>query len=170
MKVLWLLAVVVGFTGCLSDASEPPDPAPVTPSEPGPPAAADAGSAPAPGSVAKISVSVRLDPRLTGGHYLGAVWVPAATFVGVRPDEAVQVPVKATAVDAQGRKLEVPLAWSSSQPGMVQVTPGSGERVLLTISDSGQAEVSVSSGEVTTKLPVRAKWNEGVLQVEVGQR
>jgi hypothetical protein len=120
--------------------------------------------------LADIRVSVRLDPRLTQGQYMGAVWVPSATYVATGPREPVNVLVRAVGIDVQGREVEVPLAWTSASPTQVHVSPAVGSLVTFTVGDEGDTEVTVSSAEVSRKFAIRARRPGGNLQVDVRSR
>jgi len=90
---------------------------------------------------------------------------PQLAAVSVEPGEA-NIPVGsatqllATLVDDQGNSIDQPVRWSSSDPGIVEVDPSSGE---VTAVAEGSAVITASSGDqqgqatVTVSRPTAAQ-------------
>jgi hypothetical protein len=134
----------------------------------GPEAAGPAGrgSDEAAEAVKDISVTFKLDPRLTKSLYMGDVWVAPNTYSSVR-DEMVVVDARATLVGAGGQALRIDPVWTAEPADMVTVTPGQARQVTITVTRAGESVLRVASDGMVKELPIKA-WYEGkALHVDI---
>jgi FKBP-type peptidyl-prolyl cis-trans isomerase len=124
-----------------------------------------AATAEADKGITGIQVSFKLDPRLTGGLYIGERWVvpPYTTTL-----DTVEARVAGT--DSKGGLRKINPQWTPSDPEMVTVSPSEGSDVKISVKRAGETTLNVTSGGVTKQLTVKAAArNEGML-VEIAQR
>jgi hypothetical protein len=102
-----------------------------------------------------IQVSFKLDPRVLKGLYMGDRWAPQVTYSSnAAPDvEAVTVAARARAAAAAGKASP---SWIASDPEMVTISPAQGGEVKLTVRRAGESTVTVSVGELSSTLAVKA--------------
>ena len=101
--------------------------------------------------------------------YMGEVWVAPAKFRDARAGKKFTVEARAVGVDSQGNPVDLEAVWKSANPALVQVSPGQGHRVKLTVLKPGKGTVLVSYGEISQKLQVKAEYQTGVMEVEIEQ-
>jgi hypothetical protein len=130
-------------------------------SSPGPPS--DQAS---PGSV---SVSFKLDPRLTDGLYMGELWVSPPVF-SIALDGEGFIEARARCFDAAGAETDAIPAWTPVHADMVVVTPPQGTQVRIAIHRPGESSLRIACGALTRDLAVRAFTQQnGVLRAEITQ-
>jgi hypothetical protein len=168
-------AAVALLPACGGKTAPAADPRP--PSNPEPPASpAPAGTpaptpspVPAPGNQTApgLVVSFFFDP-LGRGPYVGGVWVSTPTYVGVSGQDAVEA--RAMFVDSNGASTLVTADWTPADPGMLSVSPGTGDHVLITALRAGTSELDVSWQGTTKRLVVSASsQGSKVAQLEISQ-
>ena len=131
------------------------------------PSSADEKGGPAAAAARSITISFKLDPRLSGPTYGGERWVSPPTYTGASAQDAVEA--RASAFDAQGSPTKASLDWSPSDPEMVTVAPSRGEQVKITVRRAGESNVTVRSGGATRKLVVKVVERNGSRQVTISQ-
>jgi hypothetical protein len=140
------------------------------PASPGPGEAVGRGATEAAGQVAgtvsDISVSFKLDPRLTKSLYMGELWVAPTTYSSIR-EEAVIVDARATALDASGQPLNVNPVWTAEHPDMVSVAPGQAKQVTITVKRAGESVLRVASESVVKELSIKAWYEGSALHVDI---
>lgn len=112
-----------------------------------------------------LSVFFRLDPRLTAA-YGGDRWVSPATFTRVGDASSATIEARA---QARGAAANASLQWTASDPEMVVVTPDKGGAVTITVKRPGTSVISMTSGELTKELTVKAETRNNALQVTIAQ-
>src|SRR6266511_4886793 len=122
-----------------------------------------------PAALADISVSFKLDPRLTRGLYMGDRWVSPPTYSGVQ-DGKFTVDARVQGVDAKGEPVDISPKWIPSDPKMVTVSPGQGNAVQITVQRAGQSSLQVTSQGFTRTLSIKAAAYRGnAIQAEISQ-
>jgi len=120
-------------------------------------------------ALAGINVSVKLDPRITKGLYLGDRWL-ALPYTQIGESKQVSVEAKAEGVDGHGRPVSITPEWIPADPEMVTVAPGQGSGVVkITARRPGESRLRVTSQEVSRELTVKAAHQGNALQVEIAQ-
>jgi Domain amino terminal to FKBP-type peptidyl-prolyl isomerase len=132
-------------------------------------ASAHASAGPPITSAPGMSVFFKLDPRLTS-QYGGDRWVSPPTYTRVGDAKGAVIEARAQA-QAQGRGATpaTPPQWAASDPGMVDVTPGKGGAVTITVKRPGTSNIRITSGELTKELALKAETKNNVLQVAISQ-
>lgn len=59
--------------------------------------------------------------------------------------------------------------WVPSDPGMVSVSSHLGNAVKITVMRSGQSSLTVTYGGASTKLFIKAVYQNSAMQVEISQ-
>lgn len=139
-------------------ASLPASPEPPEPGRRGPPR----------GSVSRLKVSFKLDPRLTQGLQMGERWVSPTSYVSTQKGSLFIVQARAAGIDAEGRSFKNP-TWSPAEPDMVAVSREQGRQVEITVLRTGQSRLVVSEGGARKTLTVKADQQADVWQVEISQ-
>ena len=117
-----------------------------------------------------ITVSFKLDPRLTKGLYMGERWVsPPVYQPAVQEGKTLTVEARAHGVDAKGNKMKITPKWTPSDPGMVAVTPGEGSDVKIVVKRAGKSTLKVAAPGVSKELSIKATEEGDVLRVEITQ-
>lgn len=120
--------------------------------------------------VVAISVSFKLDPRLSGATYGGELWVSKPTFSSAaQPGKEGTLDVKVRGVDARGSPLDIVPEWTVSEPDMVTVTPGQNGVFQITVKRVGASRLRVTSQGVSKDLMVKLKDLGNAVQVEIVQ-
>lgn len=120
-------------------------------------------------SLAEIRVAFKLDPRLTGGVYLGERWVSPDTFTGYQVGTEFTVDVRAGGIDDQGGVVDINPEWIAADPDMATVSPVQGKQVTVTVRRAGMSRLTVASPEVSKELFVEATYIDTVIKVEISQ-
>jgi hypothetical protein len=131
--------------------------------------AAHAGAGTPVTDVPGLSVLFKMDPRLTNS-YGGDRWVSPPTYTRVGDATSAVIEARAQARSANpGVKAASP-QWTASDPEMVQVTPGKGGDVTITVKRPGTSNIRITSGEMTKELAVKAETRDNALQVAISQQ
>jgi len=128
----------------------------------------DSNAVPSP-TLTGITISFKLDPRITRGSYMGDRWVSPPTYARVGEEKELTVDAKVRGLDAKGRPKDISPTWTPSDPDMVTVTPGQGNQVLITVKHAGESSLTVTYGVVTKKLDIKAVRQNGGLRVDITQ-
>ena len=102
-------------------------------------------------------IAFKLDPRVTGGLYMGDRWVAASNFIQVQNGARLIVAAKGP----QGA------SWVAADPSMVTVTPVSDREVRLTINRAGATTMTAAGKVLTIKAEPAAA--QGLLKVQISQ-
>ena len=129
---------------------------------------------PAQGTVAPslvgLSISFKLDPRLSGPTYGGERWIQPQTFTSALQEGTVAtVDVKVRGVGTRGESIAIVPVWTPEDPEMVTVIPGSRGEFRITVRRAGESRLKVASRGITKDLIVRAKYSGNAVQVEISQ-
>lgn len=116
-----------------------------------------------------ISVFFKLDPRLTAS-YGGDRWVSPPTYTRVGDSKGAVIEARAQARGANVNGKPAVPQWTSSDPGMAQITPEQGSAVTITVKRAGTSNIRITSGELTKELAVKAETRDNALQVEISQK
>ena len=119
-------------------------------------------------SLKAITVTFKLDPRLSGGTYGGERWVSPPTYTGASAQDTIEARVGGT--DAKGRPVRISATWTASDPEMVTVTPGQKNEFRITVKRTGECKLTVASQGVSKELVVKAKNLGNAIQVEITQK
>ena len=119
-------------------------------------------------SLEAITVSFKLDPRLSGGTYGGERWVSPPTYTGANAQDTIEARVGGT--NANGRPVRISATWTASDPEMVPVTPGQRNEFRITVKRTGESNLTVASQGVSKELVVKAKNLGNAIQVEITQK
>ena len=140
------------------------------------PAASAGTGAPAAGPLARsvpalagISVSFKVDPRITKGLYMGDRWVPVP-YSQMGETKQVTVEARAEGVDGNGRPVSISPSWIPADPEIATVAPGQGKEVKITALRPGESSLQVTSQGVSRQLALRAAYKGDVLHVEISQK
>jgi len=114
-----------------------------------------------------IEISLKVDPRLTKGLYMGDRWASAPTYNGTAGQDSVDARVQG--VDAGGKKTAISPQWVPSDPEMVTVSPGQGSEVKITVKRAGESRLKVKAGGVSKELAIKAAYKGEAIQVEIAQ-
>ena len=129
-----------------------------------PPAEADPAKAEAPG----LTVSFKVDPRVTKSLYMGERWVSNSSYSRVQDGKsALVVEVRAHGRDAGGKSVPLRPTWTPADANIVTVSPREGHEVKLTILHPGRTSVEVAYGGRAKKLTVNAVEERGLLRVDI---
>jgi len=119
-------------------------------------------------SLKAITVTFKLDPRLSGGTYGGERWVSPPTYTGASAQDTIEARVGGT--NAKGRPVRISATWTASDPEMVTVTPGQKNEFRITVKRTGECKLTVASQGVSKELVVKAKkLGSNAIQVEIIQ-
>jgi len=131
---------------------------------------ASSEAAPA-GSLSRITVSFKLDQRLSGPTYGGVRWVSPPTFTLAQGGEQLTVEAKTQGVGADGNFLDVSAEWLPADPEMVTVTRGQRNEVTITVRRVGESKLKLAAQGAAKELLIRAKSfaSGNGLQVEISQ-
>lgn len=117
----------------------------------------------------KLVVAFRLDPELTRGMYLGDRWVSPPSYYFAQQGTQFVVQAKAQNIDARGERVDLSGDWASADPGMVAVTHLKAGEVTIVVRHPGQSNLTVSMGDGSKVLHIRAKQVDDAMQVEITQ-
>ena len=124
----------------------------------------------APGAIAGIEVTFRMDPRITRSMYMGDRWISPPTFqAGAEEGKALTVDARVHGVDAKGNKLKIKPEWIPSDPEMVTVTPGAGGDAKIEVKRAGTSTLKVAAPGASRVLSVKATGEGSALRVEITQ-
>ena len=124
-------------------------------------------SAPSP-ALSGVDVSFMVDPRIARGVYLGDRWI-SPPYLRVGEGEQVTVEARAYLLDAAGRPTTIAPAWRVSDPGMVTISPDTGNEVQITVRRAGESRLDITGPAIAKGLIIRAAYPYGVIQVEILQ-
>ena len=132
---------------------------------PAPPAAAPPLSSPA-----SIQVAFKLDPRITGGLYMGARYVSAPVFRTARQGgSTLTLEARAQHLGATGGSLGISADWTPANPALADASPRRGQDVTLTIRCGGPSGIRVASQQAVRELRVQPICGDGTIQAEISQ-
>jgi hypothetical protein len=124
--------------------------------------AGDAGS-----DLTSLTVSFKLDPRLTRSLYMGDRWVSPAVYTRVGDADKVDVEAKATGIDRRGQPVAVEAEWLAADPELVAVKPGPAGEATLVVQREGRTTVEVKARGVSRTLSVTATRKNNAIQVDI---
>jgi hypothetical protein len=135
------------------------------------PTLSSAGSAPArpAGTLVGIDVSLKVDPRITRGLYMGDRWVAPTRYSRVQDGKKLVVEARAFGLDHRRALLRIDATWASADPRIVTVSPAKGGEVTLTVHRAGQTTLTISHGTFSRRLAVRASEERGSLRVNISR-
>jgi len=110
-----------------------------------------------------ITLSFKLDPRLTKSLYMGERWVSPPTYTGVQDGKNLTVEARAHGRDAKGKAMNISPEWIPADPEMVTVTPGQGNQVKITVLRAGESRLEIASQGVSKKLLIKAEYQNSAL-------
>jgi hypothetical protein len=123
------------------------------------------------GELSRITVSFKLDQRLSGPTYGGPRWVSPPTFSFAQGGQQLTVEAKTQGVGANGNVMDINAEWTPADPEMVTITRGQKNEVTITVKREGESKLKLMAQEVTKELSIKAKAiaNGSGLQVEIAQ-
>lgn len=125
-------------------------------------------AAPSPGDLIGIDVSFRLDSQLERGQVTEGRWIPPG-FAGVQERAEITVEAKAQGRDTTGKATIISPLWVASDPNMVEVSPGAGEVVKITVRDAGQSSLIVAAPGFAKELSISATYSGRAMHVQNSQ-
>ena len=125
-------------------------------------------ASPAGASLTDITISFKLDARLSGPTYGGERWVSPPTLTGASGQDTVDA--KAMGVGAKGEPIRISPKWIASDPEMVTVSPGEGDYVKITVKHTGESKLEVTSDGITKELLIKGEYlPTKVIQISITQ-
>lgn len=122
-----------------------------------------------PAALADISVSFKLDPRLTRGLYMGERWGSPATYSGVQ-EGVFTVDARVQGLDVKGQPVDISPKWIPEDPKMVTVSPSQGNAVQITVLRAGRTSLKVTSQGFSKILYIKAAPYQGrAILAEISQ-
>lgn len=126
------------------------------------------GASPMTDGVARINISFKVDPRLSGPTYGGERWISPSIYTGAAAQTSVQAKVEG--VDAKGHPTKIHPRWTAADPDMVEVSPNEGSAVNITVKRPGTTTVALAvPGGASRQLVVQAEVKGNALQVQISQ-
>ena len=125
------------------------------------------GASPKADGMARINISFKLDPRLSGPTYGGERWVSPPTFVGAAGQDRVEARV--AGIDAKGRSVKISPKWTPADADMVEVTPNEGSAVSIAVKRAGATTIALTVPGASMQLSVKAEHTGKALQVQISQ-
>lgn len=127
-----------------------------------------APSAAEPGvSLAGLTVSFKLDPRVIDPTHGGMAWISPHTYLGANAQDTVQA--RAEGMDTKGRVSVIGAKWIPSDPTMVKVSPGEGNEVRIVVKRAGQSRIKVVAGGASQELAVQSRYQNKFIQIAITQ-
>jgi len=123
------------------------------------------------GELSRITVSFKLDQRLSGSTYGGPRWVSPPTFSFAQGGQQLTVEAKTQGVGANGTVMDINAEWTPADPEMVTITRGQKNEVTITVKREGESKLKLRAQEVTKELSIKAQAiaDGNGLQVEIAQ-
>jgi len=116
----------------------------------------------------RLVVSLRLDPTLTQGIFMGDRWVSPAEFYFAQPGSVFVVQAKVQHRDGRGELHDFAGNWNATNPNMVAIQQNARD-VTLQIRQPGDSDVTVAAGGETVVLHVHAVQLADSIQVHIRQ-
>jgi hypothetical protein len=116
-----------------------------------------------------ITVSFKLDHRVTKGLYMGERWASPPTHTRVQEGKTCTVEARAKGIGAKGKPVKIRPKWIPADPKMVTVSPGEGSDVKITVQRDGQSKLMVVSPGVSKELSIKAAYQDNAIRVEISQ-
>jgi len=117
--------------------------------------------------IAAIHISFKVSAITPENFYMGEVWT--YTIREAQVGEKTTIEAKAVGLDAQGNQVDINPAWKAGDPAMIDIFPGQGVRVRLTILKDGKSDIMVAFKGISKKLPLKAWHRDKVMYVEITQ-
>jgi len=117
----------------------------------------------------RIKVEFKLDPRVTSSAYMGDRWVSPLTFTLVQQGAVATIDGRAFLLDPNGADTKAIPEWTSANLELVTVTPGEGNRVVLTVNLPGESSLQVSSQGTSKTLSLKATTDGTAIRVDITQ-
>ena len=123
------------------------------------------------GSPSRLTVSFKLDQRLSGPTYGGPRWVSPPTLSFAQGGAQLTVEAKTQGIGADGHPMDISAEWTPADPEMVTVTRGQKNEVTITVKREGESKLKLAAQGVAKELSIKAKSiaNGSGLQVEISQ-
>src|SRR5262245_42284743 len=120
-------------------------------------------------SLHRITVSFKLDPRLSGQTYGVPYWVAPPTFAFVQAGARLALEAKALGVGTNGNFMDISAEWTPADPGMVTVTHGQKNEVTITVKRDGESKLKLAAQGVSKELLITAQYiaRGSGIQVEI---
>ena len=125
------------------------------------------GASPKADGMARINISFKLDPRLSGPTYGGERWVSPPIFAGAAGQDRVEARV--AVIDAKGRSVKISPKWTPADADMVEVTPNEGSAVSIAVKRAGATTIALTVPGASRQLSVKAEHTGKALQVQISQ-
>jgi hypothetical protein len=126
-------------------------------------------------AVKAITVSFKLDPRLSGGTYGGELWTSPPSFTSATQSgsEGI-VEAKVQGVTPLGRTVAVAADWAVADPSSVTVAPAPGNKpgqVRITARRGAGSKVTISAHGLSKEILVTARpvGDGSATQVQITQ-
>lgn len=117
----------------------------------------------------RLSVTYRLDPRVTRGLYLGERWVSPPEFRFVQPGSEYVVVARLQQIDPYGDRTDLNGQWAASDPEMVAISRDAPGQVTLVVRRPGESRVTVTSGTESKVLHIHARQTPEAMDVSIRQ-
>jgi hypothetical protein len=118
---------------------------------------------------AGIKVSFRLDTRLTQGLYMGERWVSPPTYTMVQEGKTCTIDAQVPGAAPKGKSKKISPRWIPSDPGMVTVSPSTGNRVKITVKRDGESTLKVALPTASKDLSIKAAYQDNAIRVDITQ-
>jgi hypothetical protein len=116
-----------------------------------------------------FQVAYRLDPWLISGNYGSGFWASPPVLGPAFRGIPFVVQARAQALDSVGAPI-TDSVWTSADPSMVQVSPGNGADVEISVARDGQTTVQVNAAGITKELVISAQFSGAQLLVQIAQQ
>jgi len=121
-------------------------------------------------ALADIIVSLKLDPRLTRGLYMGDRWVSSSHYTSaLQVGKQATVEARATGRDTMGKPMGIKPEWIAADPDMVEVSPAQGSVVTIIVKRVGESRLNVISQGVSKVLHVQAMAKGSGMQLVISE-
>lgn len=118
-------------------------------------------------ALSDITISLKLDPRLSGATYGGERWISSPTYTGASAQDAVEA--KAMGVGLKGEPVRISPKWTPSDSAMVTVSPAEGEQVKITVKSAGESKLEIETQGISKTLVIKGEYRNRMMQFQITQ-
>lgn len=118
----------------------------------------------------EFQISFKLDERILGPTYGGPRWVPPP-FGPVTYSGSYTLEARTYYISEAGQQVAVSAEWVPANPNLVEVSPGKGDQVAITVKGIGKTSLLVKNSQGTSQtLYIKSSAKNDLIQmVEIFQ-